>query len=127
MNQLTSIIAEAREITNKATPGEWKWTPDTSTNWETGEDTPIQDTGWLDGIIEYKGCGSHMAIVKEADKKHIAHFNPQFVQRLLNCLEKAVEQRNLYAGEDPIYFKNPSFESQESIDNQELTRILEGK
>lgn len=46
------------------------------------------------------------------------------IAALLRALRLAIEQRNLYAGEDPIYFDNSNFASQESLDDAELLRLF---
>jgi hypothetical protein len=85
---------QTKGTTQKRMPG--PWVEETEEQWDSKtNDLVMKGTGWIEGVLEYEGCGSHRAKwLNEADKK-LALAAPVLVEAL-----KAVKTYGYLAGDN---------------------------
>lgn len=94
---LPILLSAIRARVEAATPG--PWTAELVDDWscDTGfaGDPPKKLTGWIEGVVEYKSCGSHEAKWKPGCLELVTHA-PTDIALLLKIVDKLLEQRDGY-------------------------------
>lgn len=77
------MIKKLRELAEKATPGPWVKDVD---NWDE-ENAAL--SGWIKGVVEYEGCGSHYASWSGTNLDYVIAARPEVMLRLLAVVDAA--------------------------------------